>query len=331
MARAESASGSVRRDAIATPVFSVPESVRNLQEMRQLQRRDDDLFKHGFEPSFQTLNEKLSRERFSRFCAGPEDPRPAPKTLIVVAHQDDEVIGAGARLRRLKDAMLVHVTDGAPRNLRHSVQAGYETRREYAEARKDEMLEAVALVGIGPDQNHTLGVVDQEVTLNLIPLSGTLAELFDREKPEVVLTHSYEGGHTDHDSTAFTVQAACELLRRDGAQIPTVLELTSYHNRSGNRTYLEFLPWRGAEVWTVLLTDEERELKREMFRCFRSQWRVLRRFPLEFERFREAPRYDFTQPPHPGVLDYERFDVPLNGVAWRDCAKRALETLGVGA
>lgn len=38
------------------------------------------------------------------------------RMLIVVAHPDDETIGFGAQLCRLRDALLLHVTDGAPRD-----------------------------------------------------------------------------------------------------------------------------------------------------------------------------------------------------------------------
>ncbi len=40
----------------------------------------------------------------------------AERVMIVVAHPDDETIGLGAQLRRFEDALLVHVTDGAPRD-----------------------------------------------------------------------------------------------------------------------------------------------------------------------------------------------------------------------
>ena len=36
------------------------------------------------------------------------------------------------------------------------------------------------------------------------------------QQPDVVLTHPYEGGHSDHDSTAFAVHLAAGILRRDG-------------------------------------------------------------------------------------------------------------------
>jgi hypothetical protein len=38
------------------------------------------------------------------------------KVMIVVAHPDDETIGMGAQLRRFNDALLVQLTDGAPRD-----------------------------------------------------------------------------------------------------------------------------------------------------------------------------------------------------------------------
>jgi LmbE family N-acetylglucosaminyl deacetylase len=164
-----------------------------------------------------------------------------------------------------------------------------------------------------------------------VPITRRVIELLDAYKPEIVVTHSYEGGHTDHDATAFAVQGAWRMLEQAGAKVPVVLEMTSYHLRTGDRTYFEFLPWTEGEVWTVTLSQVERELKREMFRRFRSQWSVVRRFPLQVERFRQAPAYDFTQPPAPGVLDYERFDVPLRGDKWREYAAKALKELGISS
>jgi N-acetylglucosamine malate deacetylase 2 len=43
---------------------------------------------------------------------------------VVVAHPDDETIGCGAILRRLPLVRLVHVTDGAPRDMIDAVRLG---------------------------------------------------------------------------------------------------------------------------------------------------------------------------------------------------------------
>ena len=47
----------------------------------------------------------------------------------------------------------------------------------------------------------------------------------------------------------------------------------------------------------------------------------------DVERFRLAPRYDFTQPPHAGDLHYEQFGWELTPQRWRSLAAAALKEL----
>ena len=63
-------------------------------------------------------------------------------TLIVAAHPDDEIIGAGAQLPRLSQAYFLHLTDGAPKDMRDASALGFVTREAYAEARRREFFEA---------------------------------------------------------------------------------------------------------------------------------------------------------------------------------------------
>jgi hypothetical protein len=144
---------------------------------------------------------------------------------------------------------------------------------------------------------------------------------------EIVLTHPYEGGHTDHDATAFAVHLACGVLRREGVPAPIVLELTSYHNRDGRRVHSEFLPFWPVPTRRVDLPHEAQLLKARMFRYFTTQQKVLSAFPLNVERFRIAPRYIFTVPPHEGPLDYERYCTTISGAEWRANAEKALHIL----
>jgi LmbE family N-acetylglucosaminyl deacetylase len=252
---------------------------------------------------------------------------PPPKTAVIVAHPDDEAIGAGALMRDLPGVVVAHVTDGAPKRPEVAQRNGHETREDYLRARREEVVAALGLVGIPAERIRCLGFVDGEAALRLVEVSYAVAGLLDELRPEVVLTHPYEGGHTDHDATAFAVHLACGVLRREGAPAPIVLELASYHNRGGRRVHADFLPFWTVPTRRVDLPPEAQLLKARMFRYFTTQQHVLSSFPLNVERFRIAPRYVFTAPPHAGPLDYERYCTTITGAEWRANAEKALQVL----
>jgi len=272
------------------------------------------------------LSHKRAEETLDRLIT--EEPTGAPpRVLLVAAHPDDEAIGAGALLHALPDVIVVHVTDGAPADNRVARRKGFANRDEYAAARHREVVDALSLVGIDETRIRNFGFVDGQASFHLVDLSHQLIDLLLEFDPEVVLTHPYEGGHTDHDATAFAVHMACGILRREGVASPIILELTSYHQRNGRRVRSTFLPRKGVPERALELNPDEQLLKAHMFEEFVSQRDCLRDFPLVTERFRVAPRYDFTQPPHEGTLDYERFCATICGEEWRARASRALDLL----
>ena len=265
------------------------------------------------------------RALLDRFCA--TDPsRSAPRTVIVAAHPDDEAIGVGARLTHLSDSLIVHVTDGAPRDPAYSLRRGFPSRDAYAASRRNELMSALALMGVPAERFRCLGIVDGEATDNLVGLTYRLVALFDEFRPDVAVTHPYEGGHTDHDATAFAVHLACGILRRDGGAAPVIVEMASYHLRDGARRVGEFLPFGDLEERTVALDARAQTLKDRVYSCFNSQSECLGAFSRKHERFRAAPRYVFTRAPHAGTLLYERGS-NLKGRHWRQTAGRALEQL----
>jgi LmbE family N-acetylglucosaminyl deacetylase len=270
---------------------------------------------------------EITRQVLDRIAQRAALAKALPTTLVVVAHPDDEAIGAGGLLAGLPDAVVAHVTDGAPRDERYAQSKGFQTREEYARARRREVASALSHVGITPERCRGLGYVDGEASLQLLELVFDVAELMDEVRPDVVLTHPYEGGHSDHDATAFAVHLACGILRRDSVPTPMVFELTSYHNYSGTRRVQAFLPFIGSQEATIRLTEAEQHLKRRMYDEFASQKQVLERFPIGIERFRPAPRYVFTKAPHEGQLDYERFCSLITGAQWRHNAGKALDAL----
>jgi len=265
-----------------------------------------------------------------RLCAASAR-EPGPRTLIIVAHPDDEVIGAAGRLSFLPDTHIVHVTDGAPHDMRDALAAGFRTREAYAAARRAEALAALVLARIEPDRVHCLGRVDQEAALDLPALALVIASLICGLEPDVVLTHPYEGGHPDHDATAFATHAALRLLEEDGAPRPALLELSSYHAGPRGITTARFLPYPGYTPRVIRLDIGARALKRRMMACFATQRPTLRWFPVGVECFRIAPPYDFTRPPHEGRLWYEHFPLGMTAARWTELAAAALRTLGLGS
>jgi LmbE family N-acetylglucosaminyl deacetylase len=164
-----------------------------------------------------------------------------PSYMVLAAHPDDETIGAGGLLGRLRPEAVIHVTDGAPRDLAWAPAANGDGPG-YARARRRELEAAMALAGVPAERLVSLGIVDQEAVLGMPEIAERLAELFSDLAPDRVLTLSYEGGHPDHDATAFAAHAAAELLRRRGRGAPELWEMALYHAGEGRMVIGEFLP-----------------------------------------------------------------------------------------
>jgi LmbE family N-acetylglucosaminyl deacetylase len=231
------------------------------------------------------------------------------RIVIVAAHPDDETIGMGGQLASLENVMLIQATDGAPRR-----RADW---RQYARARRGELLCAASLAAIAPERCIEIGLPDQEAAYHLVELSCHLSRLFREIRPEIIFTHPYEGGHPDHDATAFAVHQA--------ASAP-IVEFTSYHRGASGGIETGCFLGPAGEVFR--LSGRQKSMKQRMLDCFSTQCETLRWFHVDQERFRRAPEYDFCRPPHPGPVFYESFDWGCNFIEWQRQARRAEERIG---
>lgn len=239
----------------------------------------------------------------------------AERVLVVVAHPDDETLGCGALLSRLRDVTVLHVTDGAPRGGADAGRHGFADAAAYAAARWLEARAALALAGVPATRHVGLGRPDQGASDDLGALARRLRPFLSRA--DAVLTHAFEGGHPDHDAVAFAVHAAARLVAGEGAGIGLLAEMPFYHAGAEGWVRQRFRPRPGAAPETVLdLSPAERALKVRMAAAHRSQREVLAGFDLDLERFRPAPAYDFLVLPE--RLLYEHHGWNMTRARWTE-------------
>jgi LmbE family N-acetylglucosaminyl deacetylase len=265
------------------------------------------------------------RELLARIVA-PDRPRITLKTLVIVAHPDDETLGCGALLPRLTDVTVLHVTDGAPRDSRDAQRSGFTHWADYARVRRQELERAARIAGLEPPALKSHGVPDRSAAMRLAQL--TRAMLGFIAGVDLILTHAFEGGHPDHDAVAFAVAAARARMR---GKAPIVLEMPLHRGRANGTG--------GADGWErepvdksrgavrLALNEEERARKAQMLATFETQQETLARFGVRDEVYRLAPVRDFTQPP--AEVLYDDYGWGVTGGRFAELARAARGELGL--
>lgn len=246
---------------------------------------------------------------------------------VIVAHPADEVVGAGCLISKLVDVTVLHVTDGAHRDLADAESAGVKERAAYAEARKRECISALAIAHVPEERVVDLEVPDHCAVKYLADLTKRITAFLQQSGTDIVVTHPYEGGHPDHDATAFATHAALRLMKENGLRPPALFEMALHPGEDFIAKVPEFLPGLERESTTLLLDERATRLKRRMFDCFETQRESLAVSPFGPEKFRQPAEYDFTSPPHAGKLYYENFDWAPRSEEWQMLASQALREL----
>jgi LmbE family N-acetylglucosaminyl deacetylase len=231
------------------------------------------------------------------------------RVLVLVAHADDESVCYGALLPRMREAVVVIATDGAPRH--EDFWGRFGSREAYRAVRREEARRAMRLAGarelvLLADEESRLE--DQRLFLNLAAAYGRLEMLVERVRPEALATLAYEGGHPDHDS--------CSVLgARLGRQFGVpVWEAPVYSRENagvgegceGKLRVQQFICESGDEV-AVEISDGELELKQAMCAQYVSQGNFLQTFDARREVVRPQANYDYGRAPHKGRTNYEQW------------------------
>jgi LmbE family N-acetylglucosaminyl deacetylase len=241
-----------------------------------------------------------------------------PRTVVLVAHPDDETVGIGGRLAELDPRAIVIATDGAPRDPWFWREARCADRNAYAALRRLELEDALRAGGVPDGRLRRWPFIDQEAARDLGPLTRAARRLFDELRPELVLTHPYEGGHPDHDAVAFAAHAAAGDM--PAPRRPLLVEMAFSHHAGGGAAWGRFA---GPAGQRIALDAGQRARKEAMVACHASQARVLAACPLDAEYVRPAPTYDFTAPPATGAFLYDSFGWPVRGADFLRAAAAA--------
>jgi N-acetylglucosamine malate deacetylase 2 len=254
------------------------------------------------------------------------------RVLVLVAHADDESVGYGALLQKMREALVVIATDGAPRDPYFWERFG--SREAYAAVRRDEARRAMRMAGVRElvllaEEDSRLE--DQRLFLNLAAAFGQLEKLVERVRPEAIATLAYEGGHPDHDSCSllgarlgeqFGVPVWEAPLYTRGDRDRTLMRATKFADpalakrrqmwatrggRDGDDLRLQqFICESGGEM-VVEIGAGELERKLAMCAQYASQGDFLQTFDVRREVVRPQAKYDYGRAPHEGRTNYEQW------------------------
>lgn len=231
------------------------------------------------------------------------------RTLIIVAHPDDEAVTCAALMQRMRKAHVLFCTDGAP--LDPYFWDRYGSREAYSVMRRNEARSSLGHVGVtNVEFLKTVSgehIIDQQLFQHLPQAIEGASEVMARLRPQALLTLAYEGTHPDHDSCNFITSVLAGKHSQPAWEMP-VHRL--FHK--DDRKFQTFLP-APQPLITLLPTTEESVRKRRALEAYASQGNFLIRFGSAEENFRPMPAYDYAQLPHEGVLNYEAWQWTMTG------------------
>lgn len=212
------------------------------------------------------------------------------RTLLLVAHPDDESIGAGLLLQRLGHAYVVFCANGPSWWPVDWLNYGLPHKR--AQLRKQEAHQAIRITG----KNHGiqfLGYPDGWLITRLNDAYRSLAHLLRTWQPQQVITHAFEGGHEDHDTCSFL---ASQLSITFNFQ---VWEMPFYYREANTGAVVRqaFTTDDPNDEIITPASDTELEVKRAMLSAHESQRQIIARFDPTIEKFRRQPLHDYSHAP----------------------------------
>jgi LmbE family N-acetylglucosaminyl deacetylase len=231
------------------------------------------------------------------------------RTLIIVAHPDDEAVTCAALMQRMREPHVLFCTDGAP--LDSYFWRRHGSREAYSLLRQEEARLALSHVGVTKVEFLKVQsgehIIDQQLFQRLPGAIEAAFQVVRRVRPHALLTLAYEGGHPDHDSCNFITS----IIARERSLAAWEMPVDHLFHK-GERKFQTFMPAPPPAI-SLHPTPDEIALKHQALEAYASQGHFLVRFDSVDESFRPLAEYDYARPPHEGVLNYEAWQWCMTG------------------
>jgi LmbE family N-acetylglucosaminyl deacetylase len=209
--------------------------------------------------------------------------------LVIAAHQDDEALGLGLTLAKHRNkgdrVTVVFTTNGAVGNRKESSAK----QQAVSATRFKEACDALAVIGIDPAHIACLGFPAEGLHRYIPEASADIAALLRAMVPHVIYVHAIEGGHLDHDVTAFVVQEVSAKLG-----VAPVFEWAEYNREARGGQPISDARFASDpyvadfECAPTLFDQTEFTSKQEMLARYPSQAVSIRYYPFRGEILRRA-------------------------------------------
>ena len=179
------------------------------------------------------------------------------KYLIIVAHPDDETLGCGgliySLIRKKNDVRVIFLGEGS--SCRFSNNDNKELINKEIEKRQRFCLNALKILRVKKFHFYNLkcGMFDQ---ISILKITKIIEEEIQRFKPDVLLTHSIDDLHKDHQ---LSFQASLQATR------PDIYEVINY-------TLLDALSLEPSDIHVIHSQRLMIWFKIARWRRFRHSW-----------------------------------------------------------
>jgi LmbE family N-acetylglucosaminyl deacetylase len=231
------------------------------------------------------------------------------RTMILVAHPDDETGGCAGLLQRLHDSLVVYATDGAPED--EFFWGAFGSQRSYAALRRYEAATALSIARVEKFKflsDDADGLFDQRLYRALPRAFAALTRVIMRHQPDTLLVPAYEGGHPDHDACSFLGSLARTHLGLN------VWEMPLYHRSDQGALVTQRFRRNYGSERMLHLTRLELQRRQSMIHRYSSQRDLGRYVTAQVEYYRPQPQYNYSRPPHPGKVNYELWEWPITAL-----------------